>query len=125
MLALDPGLRIRQSKDGVRKSDLGEIRSALEMYRSDKGGYPTTANFPACNAGTLNDGGSPVVIYMQKVPCDPKNSGQYVYTYVSDGSTYHLYSCLENSGDPQGDSPNDSGHCAGPPTNISYTLQNP
>jgi general secretion pathway protein G len=121
---LNPSLRIKQSRDGVRKSDLSQIRTALEMYRSDKGGYPITANFPACNtAASLNDGGSPVVIYMQRIPCDPKNSSPFTYRYSSAGSAYTLAACLENIADSQGDSANVA-PCNGT-SSWSYTLRNP
>ena len=31
-----------RARDGKRKSDVEQIRSALEMYRADNGNYPTT-----------------------------------------------------------------------------------
>lgn len=116
------GIRQR-ARDAQRKSDLRQIQSALELYRSDNGSYPLTANFPACPS-SFPASGSPT--YMQKIPCDPIKTGQYVYTYISAaGSTYSLISCLENTSDSQKDTANNGSYCTGGTTNWSYTLQNP
>lgn len=125
LLANFVGVRQR-ARDGVRKSDLRQIQSALELYRSDKGGYPGSGSFPCTiPPSAFTDGGNPPVIYMQKIPCDPTNTGQYKYTYSLSGSTYNLYSCLENVNDSQKDATNNSTYCTGGTTNWSYTLQNP
>ncbi len=122
LLANFIGVRQR-ARDGVRKSDLRQIQASLELYRSDKGAYPATLT--ACGT-SFTDGAIPPVIYMQKIPCDPLNTGQYVYTYLLSGNTYGLYSCLENVNDSQKDNPtNNSTYCTGGSTNWSYTLQNP
>ncbi len=115
------GIRQR-ARDAQRKGDLKQIQSALELYRADQGGYPLTASFPVC--GLSLTGGSPQSTYMQKIPCDPLNSGQYIYTYLSNGTTYNLYSCLENISDSQKDSTNNSTYCDGT-NNWSFTVQNP
>lgn len=107
------GVRQR-ARDAQRKSDLRQIQSALELYRSDQGSYPTT--LPAC-AGSLTAGGN---TYMQTIPCDPLGGG---YTFTSNGTTYSILACLENVNDSQKDSANSS-PCTGT-TNWSYTVQNP
>lgn len=97
------GVRQR-ARDAQRKSDVKQIQSALELYRSDIGSYPiansTTDSFPPCGSSLNPPSGT--TIYMQKVPCDP--SGSYNggnYSYTSDSSTYSLAACLENSSDSQ------------------------
>lgn len=106
------GIRQR-GRDGQRKSNLRQIQSALELYRTDAGIYPTTSQLPPCGSALLV--GS--TTYMQKVPCDPlTNLG---YSYTSDGSSYILYACLENTNDSEKDSSPRSG-CA-----ISFTVNNP
>ncbi len=112
------GIRQR-ARDAQRKGDLKQIQSSLELYRADQGNYPTSLS--SCGS-PLEIGSS---IYMQKIPCDPLNSGQYVYAYVSNGTTYSLYSCLENVSDSQRDSSNNSNYCTGGATNWSFTVQNP
>ena len=42
------GVRQR-SRDGTRKSNLSQIQSAVELYRSDQGSYPSP--LPACGRG--------------------------------------------------------------------------
>ena len=118
------GVRQR-ARDAQRKSDIRQIQSALELYRSDQSIYPTTAQFPSC--GTALTGGTPTVTYMSKVPCDPFGSGTGYnngsYYYSSNGSTYTLGACLENTSDSQGTatSPGSSG-CS---SNWYYVVTNP
>jgi general secretion pathway protein G len=119
------GVRQR-ARDAQRKSDLRQLQSALEIWRSDHGSYPASGSeFGPCGS-PLESGNT---VYMAKIPCDPSNTGQYVYTYVSSGTTnsasYSLYACLENVGDSQKDSVNNSTYCTGGTTNWSFTLNNP
>jgi general secretion pathway protein G len=123
LLANFVGIKQR-ARDGTRKSDLRQIQAALELYRSDQGAYPLTAGFLGCN-NALASGN---VTYMAKIPCDPTNTGKYVYGYASNGSTYDLAACLENVNDSQRDNPINPTHasdCDGGTTNWSYTLHNP
>ncbi len=91
----------RASHDARRKSDLEQIRSGLEMYKSDCNSYPATlgltlkGNGSGTNCSTSN-------IYIDEVPTDPKSDGVYDYDYVSDNS-YTLRACLESSDDSQCD----------------------
>ncbi len=109
------GVRQR-ARDAQRKSDLKQMQSALEMYRSDQNAYPTNAQWPLC--GTALSFGT--VTYMTKVPCDPLSG--WVYTYNNTGSTYTIVACLENGGDSQKDSTLSS-NCTGKAA--SYTVSNP
>lgn len=80
------GTLSRQSRDSRRKTDLEQIRSALEMYRSNNDNYPTN----------LNSLTSPVV-YLQKIPQDPKSPQySYAYSYISN-SDYIIGAYLESS----------------------------
>jgi type II secretion system protein G len=125
------GVRQR-ARDAQRKSDLRQIQSALEIWRSDNGSYPASAEFSPSGFGKC---GTPLIknstTYMVKIPCDPTNAAPYVYTYVSSGGVqtsagYTLYSCLENVGDSQKDAPSNNNlyGCTGT-TNWSFTLTNP
>jgi general secretion pathway protein G len=75
-----------RSRDAKRKSDLEQVRSALEMYRTDTGSYPGSGVAFALLNGlkpTLVDG-SPS--YMPSIPQDPRST--------SDTPTYYWYSPL-------------------------------
>jgi len=80
----------KKSRDGKRKADLEQIRAALEMYKADIDQYPLAVS---CN-GTIESGDN---TYMDPVPCDPKNTGIYIYQYEPsvDGLTYKLGANLE------------------------------
>lgn len=89
----------RKARDAKRKTDLENIRGALEMRRVDCGSYKTT-DLPwgsswseTCNGDTYT--------YMQLVPQDPKNSSagyKYYYHASADGITYELCAYLESGG---------------------------
>jgi general secretion pathway protein G len=116
------GVRQR-ARDAQRKSDLKQIQSALEIYRSDQGAYPTT--FPNCSTSLMSPDCS-TTTYMQKVPGDPLGSTYYNsgnYYYVSSGTTYTIASCLENTADSQGTSTSPGG--TGCSSNFYYVLANP
>lgn len=107
------GVRQR-GRDGQRKSNLYQLRSALELYRTDHGSYPIT--LAACGKGvSLNytDPNPPnaVTTYMQTIPCDPLTGSPFKYT--SDGTTYSLVACLENQQDADRDT-TDTTSCSSP-----------
>ncbi|PIT89374.1 MAG: hypothetical protein COU27_00565 [Candidatus Levybacteria bacterium CG10_big_fil_rev_8_21_14_0_10_36_7] len=114
------GIRQR-GRDAQRKSDVRQLQSALELWRSDNGIYP--ASIASCGSA-LTTGG---VTYMQKIPCDPLGTGTYnggnYYYPASDGLTYTIAACLENIKDPQGTSVSPGG--SGCATSFYYVLQNP
>ncbi|MEK7597608.1 MAG: type II secretion system protein GspG [Patescibacteria group bacterium] len=94
---------LKQSRDAKRKADLGQISSALEMYRSNNDTYPITG---------LSQLTAPT-IYIQTVPTDPKNP-TYTYYYTATASDYTLGSYLEGGGTTCV-----AGQCGG---NCSYCL---
>jgi type II secretion system protein G len=108
-----------RARDAQRKSDMRQLQAAFEFYRADQGSYPAT--LPACGSPLAFGGAT----YMQKIPCDPLKTGQFVYTYTSTGATYQLVTCLENINDGQKDATNNATYCTGGSTNWSYTLTNP
>lgn len=119
------GIRQR-ARDAQRKSDVRQIQSALEFYRSDKGTYPLTAEIGACGTA-LDDPINSSVIYMSKIPCDPGNNtyngGRYYYS--SAGSTYILGACLENTADRTSGTTSTSPGGSGCTSNWYYVLNNP
>ena len=80
---------LQRSRDGRRQTDIEAIRSALEIYRSDKSSYPTST------AGLSG--------YITTVPTDPSTKAAYVYTASPAGcdgvttkcTTYTLCANLE------------------------------
>ena len=116
LLANFVGVRQR-TRDGVRKSDLRQIQSALELYRSDQSTYPNSP-LPTCGS-SLTAGKT---TYMQKIPCDSSTSASYTYSVGSGNTTYSIFACLENGNDAQLDIPKTN--CPSS-TTWKYTLQNP
>jgi len=78
----------KQSRDAKRKTDLEQVRAALEMYRSNEDTYPvgTWSNLSVLTTP---------VTYIQSLPTDPKNP-TYIYYYSSaDDSDYTVATHLE------------------------------
>lgn len=133
------GVRQR-ARDGARKSDLRQIQSAVEFYRSDVGNYPPPGGAAASShafrpCGVSLTDPSTTITYMTIIPCDPQGGVSYNY-FSASGATYCLRACLENSNDGERDeipskynanNPSIAGctliACSG--TTKSFTLQNP
>lgn len=130
------GVRQR-ARDTQRKSDLRQLQSALELYKSDVGNYPfgfsnySVTNTSSCTTSSRVSFVSGNVTYMSKVPCDPLTSSGYdsgnYYYYSANGTAYTLAACLENSNDSDTDTtatpPSPSGGSCS--TGKYYVLNNP
>lgn len=83
-------------RDAQRKSDLRNIKTALESYYNDNVTYPSRNNWTT----ELTKGGSP---YMKTVPKDPKTGQDYIYNAMPNSppfTSYTLKATLENKNDP-------------------------
>jgi len=88
----------KSARDGKRKADLEQIRSALEMCRADTGTYPTSIyNDITCGGQT----------YLSGTPKDPVTNNSYAYTPSPSGcnpsgstkcTSYTLCAALEVGG---------------------------
>lgn len=85
----------QRARDSQRKSDLRNIKTALETFYNDKNGYPAaTSELPTGN-------------YIKAVPTDPKGGAAYAYTPAPAGcaseacTSYTLDATLENAQDSQ------------------------
>ena len=98
----------QRARDSQRKSDLRNIKTALETYYNDNNSYPTaggascTPNASGCLGTVLTGGSTP---YMKTVPNDPKGGQNYTYTpspaSCAAGAcvSYTLTATLENDKD--------------------------
>jgi len=102
----------KKARDARRKSDLGQIQKALELYKMDKDPwfYPdldTIPDDPEIDTWVdFQDELQPE--YMKEVPAEslPDSWEWPEYEYKIDGSDtlkYILYACLENESDPDQD----------------------
>jgi type II secretory pathway pseudopilin PulG len=75
----------KKGRDGKRATDMQAVRSALEMYRSQNGAYPSSTTW----TGLMTD----ISSYLNTASVnDPKG---WAYTYTPSGSTYTLKSAME------------------------------
>ena len=86
---------IKQSRDTKRKTDLEQIRAAIEMYRnfSTTGEYPATITF----GDDIKDA---TATYLTKVANDPLSTQTYTYVYqtFSGNTDYSICAYLEGGG---------------------------
>ncbi|HSX40635.1 MAG TPA: prepilin-type N-terminal cleavage/methylation domain-containing protein [Candidatus Saccharimonadales bacterium] len=126
-----------KSRDGQRKSDMQQLRSALESYHADWSKYPLSGPQSACSINGAYYGGgyqtlppfscgapftSPdgKTVYANKVPCTPNSTCGYNYT-STDGNTYKIETCIETATDTdQNTAPNTN--C---PSGKEYLITNP
>lgn len=97
-----------RGRDVERKSSLGQVQRALEMYYNDYSRYPDSAagrisgcgpaGDAACDWGETFENDS--TVYMAQLPSDPRAPDQqYFYEASVDGQRYRLYTRLENTQD--------------------------
>lgn len=80
----------KRSRDARRRSDVEQLRSALEMYRADNGNYPNTgAEYLRATDTSLS---TLLTTYLSPMPVDPIQSSG------SDGNSYWYkpISCATN-----------------------------
>ena len=101
-------------RDALRKTDLEQIRSALEIYKSENSAYPVNSDTCIPDLSALS------AEYINPYPDDPKNTN-FQYCYIQRSNlTYELCAHLEN-----GDSSeycDDPGACG---QNCNYRVVNP
>ncbi len=89
----------RNARDTKRRGDIEQIRSALELYRSDYGFYPAIGSLGWVDVSALNTG-SPdtglVDTYLPSIPSDPQNVS-YRYKGTNDYYGYCLEAKVENT----------------------------
>ncbi|MEK9156015.1 MAG: type II secretion system protein [Patescibacteria group bacterium] len=94
-----------KARDATRKSDLRQLKTALEVYAADQanGTYvasTTAATVAATLTTPLSGGSSP---YIKTIPNDPQADADTAYSYQSDANpavNYYLMADLENNNDP-------------------------
>ncbi|MFA6436320.1 MAG: prepilin-type N-terminal cleavage/methylation domain-containing protein [Candidatus Gracilibacteria bacterium] len=84
-----------KARDVKRKADINNITTAVELYYSDVGSYPTTSGcVDTALSGDLST-------YMQALPTDPgaavtkEGCNNYYYYSLDSGSSYALFANLE------------------------------
>ncbi len=94
-----------KSRDAKRKSDLGQIQRALELYYNDYNTYPDSVGGKISVGGALNWGDefkdAKETVYMKELSKDPTKNPDYCYASSASPVSYKLYAKLENSQDPR------------------------
>lgn len=110
----------KSARDARRKADLEQIRSALEMYRSDVGAYPTPNSTTNPNWFTNFSISYGSDVYLPVVPSDPISTNLYYYNRPT-ANSYNVCSTLELSTNLT-PTPANCGSCG---QNCNYKVTNP
>jgi prepilin-type N-terminal cleavage/methylation domain-containing protein len=81
------GIAQRKARDARRTQDMDAMRKANELY------YAQNNYMYAASEGDLIAGG-----FLEKLPTDPKNSGDYIYSTSWNVDTYCFCAAIENEG---------------------------
>lgn len=83
----------KRSRDAKRRGDLEQMRSALELYRSENGYYPAVNTLGWDTAANLST--ELVPSFMPSIPSDPKSPDiRYSYKPTTPGSGNYYGYCL-------------------------------
>ncbi len=109
----------KRSRDARRMGDLKAIQKSIEQCYVLDNEYPdsvTSGSAITCDSQTI----------MNAVPEDPKNSGDYVYTYTvsADNLSYCLCGELEKLGSGNADSAGAVGLCSYATGDDNYCVSN-
>lgn len=101
----------QRARDGARKSDLRQIKTALQLYYNDFQTYPDfnssgeirgcgSDGQGSCDWGEAFTAGN--TVYMNELPLDPVNTGNHRYQYAQTGGGdgFTIIVTLENPSDP-------------------------
>ncbi|OGH11244.1 MAG: hypothetical protein A2857_06485 [Candidatus Levybacteria bacterium RIFCSPHIGHO2_01_FULL_36_15] len=86
MLSIDPVTQQQKGWDAKRKSDLGQVQRALEMYYQDYNRYPASGTF------TFGSAWNP---YISMVPPDPHAKTYIYWVDATNFQSYALYANME------------------------------
>lgn len=109
----------KTSRDAKRKTDVEQLRGALELYKADNSDYPNTNGNISSSLVSLKTAPN---IYLVKLPLDPDTTRNYYYKYLS-SSSYALCAALENSS--PGASDCSAANACGNTTPCNYEVNNP
>ena len=118
------GARV-SARDAKRKADLEQIRSGIEIFKSDCNRYPATLPTQLIGVPAYSSSCLAANIYITAVPSDVISTRSYYYVPSGTGATYSLCAALE-----QAPSPAMSGGCVGTANcgssgNCNYIVINP
>jgi general secretion pathway protein G len=118
----------KRSRDVKRKSDLEQIRSALEMYRSEHGEYPHSGS---PQSQSLTDNVLSVLVdeeFIPVIPMDPQGgyeTGKKNYQYYSQGNANGIFTTYCLSAMLESPATTDIPQCPDHPIDYNYSLKNP
>ncbi|MDP2090123.1 MAG: FISUMP domain-containing protein [Candidatus Gracilibacteria bacterium] len=93
------------ARDSTRVSDLGAMKTALELFQLDAGNYPkptglvsiTYSGATVWNQGTFGETVFANLGKLDKIPKDPLTDKEYTYSVLVNGNQYQLGGIVEGS----------------------------
>jgi len=104
-----------KARDAIRKSDLRQMRTGVELFYQDRDPevYPVSTGIERIDGSDIITT-SLEPAYMKEVPNDPREDGVTAFTYeyesCNSDQDFTFYAKLENANDPEGNSGADRGY---------------
>jgi hypothetical protein len=95
---------MQKARDAKIKSNIAQIQTALELYRSDCGNYPdsiTSGGSLTSSTATCSGYSGSQITYLQTLPSFP-SSANFSYTRPNGSQTYRIVACLEREDESEG-----------------------
>ncbi|MBI2039528.1 prepilin-type N-terminal cleavage/methylation domain-containing protein [Candidatus Microgenomates bacterium] len=89
---------VAKSRDHIRKQDLTNLATALEVYYQKNHQYIPGDGYCSSDTGTFYSDIAPFI--SSDVPKDPQTQDPYCYVSINNGASYRLFTKLENCADP-------------------------
>lgn len=124
IILIDPIQKIGQTNDAKRKTELAQLKRALEIYYQDYGRYPDSTGQYTIKDTNWGEQWPP---YMSRLPKDPTSGQNYIYYTPNIGvcanyQCYYIYAKLQRGGyDPQSCFPGTGDACT---SAVTYNLEN-
>jgi type II secretion system protein G len=110
-----------KARDATRKSDLRQVKTALEVYYSDQSPNSYYVSETAVTISNTVLGGADQT-YMKTVPTDPTAGRTYEFQSDADGQNYMISANLENDKDGERNTTAPTGFALS--TDFDYFMQN-
>ena len=121
----------KRARDAKRKSDIEQVRSALEIYRNDNEHYPGTAvGYIRLDTLDAQDGNPPLVpTYLPRFPMDPRSTSStpisYYYSPKGSGAPPYYAYCLCGAVENAAEANNSCPASMGKPATTNYCVYSP
>lgn len=98
LVAVNPSELLKKAKDATRISDLTNINQSIKLAIEADPNFKLCPDTTPCTYVSTDSDWLPLKLDLSLSPKDPINTGEFIYTYCSDGKDWELNGIIESSG---------------------------